>query len=269
MTMVDLMNEGIWPAPDNPGGGYPLGPTQQGAGIKGWGGTADAWGQQANMSSGFVIPGVATNHDPESGGAAQTNSTAAHYYQGYWAGVQAAMYAPSPFPSAPASYPIPGYGPPEVFPFLRPVSEIRDSSSERIGARNPFSDIIEQPEWGHPEWFDGLFGDHPAHLPDQGETPMPGFSPIKGKSYDIFSFVIPDVPTEQEIQDAGDPALWLSPLEVGPMDLSISSPGSMFDNMTPPPIFPPAPTTSTLIPFDITPGNNFPGDVTPRGDWTD
>jgi hypothetical protein len=131
-----------------------------------------------------------------------------------------------------------------------------------------FIDIIPTPP---PPWFTGLFGQpaspsgQPASisLPDGmlSGTPIAGaqhFGSFIGEGRSASAFQTS--PTEQEILDAGNPALWLSPRLVGPMVPLLSSPGPGPDDMTP--VFAPTPTTSTLIPFDITPGNTI-SDVTP------
>lgn len=153
-----LMNEGIWSIPDSPGGGYPFGPTQQGGGNQGWGGTADAYDPHggSSSSSGYAIPSVPTNHDPAASGGAQTNPTASHYYSGYWAGVQEAMYTPQTLPSAPEPYPIPGYGPGDSFPIpnAHPIDRTPDISRAATSVNpHPFGHYyIPNNLWNHYPW---------------------------------------------------------------------------------------------------------------------
>lgn len=78
----------------DPEGKVTFGPVTQGGQGAGAGGVADPWDPHGGGVSGygFVISGVPVNHDPVSvtGGAASADT--AHYYSGYWAGVQADLY---------------------------------------------------------------------------------------------------------------------------------------------------------------------------------
>lgn len=258
--------------------------------AEGHGGFADTWDPQGNTPYtyyNFVVSGV-VNQDPVSASRNPAGAVASRYYQGYWAGVQAELYGLSsenPFLSFGLTPPVSPFGAHSYGFAVDVLQALAQPPTQDLTARvaaaagalghvsHPFELWLISPT-AQTDWYlgSGANGDWPIDLPDWGDRPsgplppMPGFSPIKGNVRDIFSFATSDVPTEQEIQDAGNPALWLSPRIVGPMVPSLSSPGAGPDDMTP--VFPSPPTTSTLIPFDITPGNTI-NDVTPRGDWTE
>lgn len=251
-----------WGSPENPiplpevvvtpyGNGDPNGAhfsiwnTGHGAGV---GGIADAGfsasGYQSVISGFYDLPHASGGGGTvESGGL--TSSDQSHYYSGYWAGVQGALY---------------GFGPPEATP-IHSYGFVVDPlglSHQGIPSSSPAALIgvtATHPMelWLTPDsssWDMGSGADEwPADVPDWGmPTPMPG-TPMRGSLNDFQG--LPDSPTEQEIVDAGNPLKWLSQSQVGPRIPALSYSGPGPDDMTPVP--------DQAIPSTVPPGNVIPG----------
>jgi len=261
--------------PDRPNG-------QPGTTIPWWsssghGGTADTWNPHGNTPSSydFVIPGVPTNLDPATASIASRSSA---YPGGPGAAVQRALgqlgvqsvpgdlWADAPY-FGPTGFAIFVFGQEQTARMRTEIEtpgviSIRGLSN--TGRRATRQDItkalmgasVSHPleMWlspaDHPAWFMGNgVDDWPVDLPDWN-APAP-HHPISGS--------VSDFPTEQEIEDAGNPATWLSSAQVGhTIDhngralfpaLSYSGPGP--GNMTP------------ILSFDATQGN-VTSDVTPQ-----
>ncbi len=213
------------------------------------GGVADAWnpgGGAANIFSGLVISGSHNQDQGPVGSSRTTTPDRAQYYSGYWAGVQGALYGFGP-PAAPPIHAF-GFEMADVLGLNRPgiPSGSAQDITRALGSSNVTHpmELRLTPEGGSWSFGNGA-DDWPVDLPDWGGSPSgpptPGFSPIKGKIRDtgyhsselkklgVFFTGPNPLPTEQEIQDAGNPALWLSPDEVGPMNRFFSSPGGSLD----------------------------------------
>lgn len=257
----------------------------------GSGGTGDSSNPSPapDVLSGFVISGGHgfSGDDSSDSFGGLVPAEDAHYYHGFWAGIQAAMYAPQPLPSAPAPYPIPGYGPNEPFPIPRanPL-ESPNEVSKAATSVNPFPwGRREHIPWGTP--FGGPVGpfdsvpflpwqapwDHPPWvLPEEwpqivdpytsASLSTPGFSPIKGKLSDVSPF--PQYLSPGQLQQYQDVNPELAP-DANPDDFSpfmVETFGEATGQVSAPIGIDPFTGSADA---DITPGN-VSSDVTPRGD---